>query len=46
LNEDQKTKKRQLKFIVDQLEQLYKGDTTYQVFLRKAQEELSENKGK
>lgn len=45
LNEDQRTKKRQLKFIVDQLEDLYKGHSSYQVFLRKAQEELAQNKG-
>jgi hypothetical protein len=45
LNEDQKIKKRQLKFIVDELNIIYSGHQSYQVFLKKAREELMQNKG-
>jgi hypothetical protein len=45
LNEDQRIKKRQLQFIVDELDRLYKSNSTYQVFLKKAREELIVNKG-
>lgn len=45
LNEDQRIKKRQLQFIVDELDRLYQSHSSYQVFLKKAREELIVNKG-